>query len=85
MPKKKKAASPKAPPIVPSPLPHWDRELTDKVVINKCAETPQELRQTLDHAVNNTWSAEDITMIRRVESEKRCMWVMWRRKTLPPA
>ena len=65
-------------------LPPWDGEVSDTEVdtLNRCAKTPEERRLTLDYAVN-AWAAEDISMIRRVESQDRCLWVMWRRSTLP--
>jgi hypothetical protein len=66
-------------------LPPWDREISDTASpLNGCAEAAQDRRTALDHALNGSWAAEDISMIRRVESEGRCLWVMWRYPTLPP-
>ena len=68
--------------ITGTPKPaNWDGELSDSPV---CASTAQERRQTLDDALNGIWAAEDITLIQRIESEGRCMWVMWRRGSVPP-
>jgi hypothetical protein len=71
-------------PPTPALLPPWDGEVSDTASLPQCAQTAQDRRAALDHALNGPWAAEDISMIRRVESEGRCLWVMWRLSTLPP-
>jgi len=58
----------------------------DTVVLGpgRCAANAAERHVVLDHAVSNIWATEDIGMIQRVESNGRCMWVMWRRTSVTP-
>src|SRR5689334_21266320 len=57
---------------------NWDASVSDTTVLGgRCAANAAERHVVLDHAVSNVWAAEDIGTIRRVESNGRCMWVMW--------
>src|SRR6266404_1273964 len=59
------------------PLPlTGDSEVSDTASLPQCAQTGQERRTALDHALSGPWAAEDISMIRRVESGGRCLWAM---------
>src|SRR6185436_2400940 len=77
-----------SPPVVAAAAPgaeNWDTSVSDTVVLpGRCAANAEERHVVLDHAVSNVWAAEDIGMIHRVESNGRCMWVMWRRSSVPP-
>ncbi|HKX62718.1 MAG TPA: hypothetical protein VJS65_12750 [Verrucomicrobiae bacterium] len=65
---------------------NWDGAVGDTVVLGpgRCAANAAERHVVLDHAVSNSWATEDIGMIQRVESNGRCMWVMWRRTSVTP-
>ncbi len=66
------------------PPPPWDNEVSDTASLGHPAQTPEERREALDHALNGPWAAEDISAIRRVESEGRYLWVLWRYSTVSP-
>jgi hypothetical protein len=68
----------------PGGMEDWDTLVADSAVFGRCAANAAERHVVLDHAISNVWAAEDIGTIRRVESNGRCMWVMWRRTSAPP-
>jgi hypothetical protein len=79
-----------SPPVAAAAAPapggeNWDASVSDTVVLpGRCATNAEQRHVVLDHAVSNVWAAEDIGMIHRVESNGRCMWVMWRGSSVPP-
>ena len=65
------------------PLPPDDKCM-DINVIGHPAGDDAERRSVLEHAVTSVWP-DDVSLIQRVESQGRAMWVMWKRGTVPPA
>lgn len=53
-------------------------------VIGHPAVDDAERRSVLEHAVTSVWP-DDVSLIQRVETQGRAMWVMWKRNIVPPA
>jgi hypothetical protein len=65
----------------------WDLQFDDNDVpgLNGPATTGFQRHTALQHVVTNVWTNEDISLVQRVESGGRFLWVMWRRNSMPPA